>query len=103
AARRSMFIKLALDQFGDEMPPVFRRLAELYIERSYDVITLFNQGEHTLIHGDCHIGNLFVENGLTGFYDLAVAGRAPGMRDFAYFMCNSLPTEVRRAEQDALL
>jgi thiamine kinase-like enzyme len=103
AARRSMFIKLALDQFGDEMPPIFRRLAELYIESSYGVITLFNQGEHTLIHGDSHIGNLFVDNGRTGFYDWAVASRAPGMRDFAYFMCNSVPTEVRRAEQDALL
>jgi thiamine kinase-like enzyme len=103
AARRSMFIKLALDQFGDEMPSVFRRLAELYIERSYEVITLFNQGEHTLIHGDSHIGNLFVDHGRTGFYDWAVASRGPGMRDFAYFMCNSVPTEVRRTEQDALL
>jgi hypothetical protein len=25
------------------------------------------------------------------------------VRDFAYFMCNSVPTEVRRAEQEALL
>jgi hypothetical protein len=103
AARRTMFIKLALDQFGDEMPSVFRRLSELYIERCYDVITLFNQGEHTLIHGDSHIGNLFVDNGRTGFYDWAVASRAPGMRDVAYFMCNSVPADMRRAEQDALL
>ncbi len=103
AARRSMFIKRALDQFGDEMPSAFRRLAELYIESSYEIITLFNQGEHTLIHGDSHIGNLFVDDGRTGFYDWAVAGRGPGMRDFAYFMCNSLPTEVRRTEQDSLL
>lgn len=103
AARRSMFIKLALDQFGDEMPTVFRRLAELYIERSYDIITLFNRGEQTLIHGDSHIGNLFVDNGRTGFYDWAVASRAPGMRDFAYFTCNSVPTALRRDEQDALL
>jgi len=58
-ARRSLFIKLALDQFGAEMPPVFRRLAELYMERTLDVISLFSQGEHTLIHGDSHIGNLF--------------------------------------------
>ncbi len=102
-ARRSMFIKLALDQFGAEMPPAFQRLAELYMERTLDVIKLFNQGEHTLIHGDSHIGNLFVDNGRTGFYDWAVVGRGPGMRDVAYFMCNSVPTEVRRANQDAML
>ena len=41
--------------------------------------------------------------GRTGFFDWAVASRFPGMRDVAYFLGNSLPTEVRRAEEDALL
>jgi hypothetical protein len=56
-----------------------------------------------LIHGDDHIGNLFVDAGRTGFYDWAVASRHPGMRDVSYFLCNSLPTDVRRAEEDHLL
>lgn len=103
AARRSMFIKLALDQFGAEMPPVFRRLAEFYIDHTLEVVTLFGQGELTLIHGDSHIGNLFLDNGRTGFYDWAVAGRGPGIRDFAYFLCNSIPTDIRRAHEDDLL
>ena len=29
--------------------------------------------------------------------------RSPGMRDVAYYCCNSLPTDVRRALQDELL
>ncbi len=103
AARRTHFIQLGLDQFGDEMGPAFRALAETYIARSGDVIALFSEGEHTLIHGDDHIGNLFVDGGRTGFYDWAVASRAPGVRDVAYFLCNSLPVETRRAEQDSLL
>jgi thiamine kinase-like enzyme len=103
AARRTHFIRLALDQFGEEMGPAFRRLAQLYIERSGDIVGLFGEGDLTLIHGDTHSGNLFVDDGRTGFYDWAVVGRGPGMRDVAYFLCNSLPTEVRRAEQDALL
>ena len=103
AARRTHFIQLGLDQFGDEMGPAFRALAEMYIARSGDVIALFNEGEHTLIHGDDHIGNLFVDGGRTGFYDWAVASRAPGVRDVAYFLCNSLPVETHRAEQDSLL
>ena len=78
AARRTHFIQLGLDQFGDEMGPAFRALAELYIARSGDIIALFNEGEHTLIHGDDHSGNLFVDAGRTGFYDWAVASRAPG-------------------------
>jgi hypothetical protein len=103
AARRTHFIRLALDQFGEEMGPAFRRLAQLYIDRSGDIVGLFGEGELTLIHGDTHSGNLFVDDGRTGFYDWAVVGRGPGMRDVAYFLCNSLPTSARRAEQDALL
>jgi hypothetical protein len=103
AVRRTHFIQFALDQFGDEMGSAFRALAQTYIARSGDVISLFNEGEHTLIHGDDHIGNLFVDGERTGFYDWAVASRAPGVRDVAYFLCNSLPVETRRAEQDSLL
>jgi aminoglycoside phosphotransferase (APT) family kinase protein len=75
----------------------------LYIERSGDIIALYGEGEQTLIHGDNHCGNLFVDNGRTGFYDWAVACRSPGVRDVAYFLCNSLPVETRRSEQDSLL
>ena len=103
AARRTHFIQLGLDQFGDELGPAFRALAELYIARSGDVIGLFGEGEHTLIHGDDHIGNLFVDAGRTGFYDWAVASRAPGVRDVAYFLCNSMPVEARRAQEGPLL
>lgn len=106
AAQRTHFIKLGLDQFGDEMGPAFRELSELYIDRSGDVIALYGEGEQTLIHGDGHIGNLFVDpndGGRTGFYDWAVACRAPGVRDVAYFLGNSMPIEVRREHEAALL
>jgi Phosphotransferase enzyme family len=103
AARRAQFIASALDQFAANMPPVFRRLGELYGARSLDIIALFNEGERTLIHRDTHSGNLFVDAGRTGFYDWAVAGRGPGVRDVAYFLRNSVPVEARRAEEKALL
>ena len=91
------------DQFADELPGDFRTLGELYIARNRDIGSLWNEGERTLIHGDDHIGNLFVDDGRTGFYDWAVAARFPGMRDVAYFLCSSMPTEIRRGEQDALV
>ena len=103
ASRRAQFIVSAVDQFAGEMPPIFQRLGELYATHSLDIIALFNEGERTLIHGDTHSGNLFVDAGRTGFYDWAVAGRVPGMRDVAYFLCNSLPVETRRAEEVALV
>lgn len=103
ATRRAHFIQMGLDQFGAELGPAFRALAELYIARSGDVVALFDAGERTLIHGDDHSGNLFVDAGRTGFFDWAVASRAPGVRDVAYFMCNSVPIEVRRAHEQSLL
>jgi Ser/Thr protein kinase RdoA (MazF antagonist) len=93
----------ALDQFAADLPPELRRMCETYMGHNRAIGALWNEGERTLIHGDDHIGNLFVDGGRTGFYDWAVASRFPGMRDVAYFLCNSLPTEVRRAEQDALI
>ena len=99
----AVIVQSALDQFADDLPPAFRQLGERYIARNRDIGSLWNEGERTLIHGDDHIGNLFVDDGRTGFYDWAVASRYPGMRDVAYFLCNSLPTEVRRAEQDRLV
>ena len=93
----------AIDQFADELPPEFRQLGELYVDRYRDIGALWNEGERTLVHGDDHIGNLFVDGGRTGFYDWAVASQFAGMRDVAYFLCNSLPTEVRRAEERALI
>ena len=99
ASRRAQFVVSAVDQFADDMPSVFRRLGDLYAERSLDIIALFSDGERTLIHGDTHSANLFVDAGRTGFYDWAVAGRGPGVRDVAYFLCNSLPVATRRKEE----
>lgn len=50
-----------------------------------------------------YVTNLFVDGARTGFYDWAVACRAPGVRDVAYFLCNSLPVQIRRTEEGALL
>lgn len=103
AGAGASLVRSAIDQFASDLPAAFRELGELYVERFLDVGRLFNEGEKTLIHGDDHIGNLFVDRDRTGFYDWAVASRYPGMRDVAYFLCNSLPTELRRAEQEALV
>jgi aminoglycoside phosphotransferase (APT) family kinase protein len=102
-AMGAAIVQMALDQFAAELPPEFAQMGELYIARNRDIGALWNEGERTLIHGDDHIGNLFVDGGRTGFYDWAVASRYPGVRDVAYFLCNSLPTEVRRREEGALL
>jgi hypothetical protein len=93
------FIAKALEKFGDEMGPTFRRLAELYVARAPEVAAVLASGPPTLIHGDPHLGNLFLDGSTAGFFDWGMVWRATGVRDFAYVLGNSTPTEVRRAHE----
>jgi len=97
------FIGKALDRFGDEMGPTFRRLAELYVERAPEIAALLGAGPPTLVHGDPHLGNLFMDGTTAGFFDWGMVWRATGVRDFAYVLGNSTRTEVRRAHEQAWL
>ncbi|MCU1457995.1 MAG: hypothetical protein JWL73_2087 [Actinomycetia bacterium] len=97
------FVRKALDLFGDEMPAAFMDVGTIYVERTADVLDLWDEGERTLIHGDPHMGNLFTDGPAIGFLDWAMTSHSPGMRDVAYFLGNSVPTDVRRALQDDLL
>jgi hypothetical protein len=93
------YIGRAVEQFADAMPPVFRRLGELYVEHTHAFARLYGEGPLTLVHGDPHFGNLFVDRGRTGFFDWAMAMCRTGMWDVAYVLVNSVPTEVRRAHE----
>ncbi len=93
------FIAKADDRFGEQMGPTFRRLARLYVERAEDIAALLGAGPPTLIHGDPHLGNLFLDGDRAGFFDWGMVWRAAGMRDFAYVLSNSTPTEIRRAHE----
>ena len=93
------YIQRAVEAIGDQMDETFHALAGLYLSRADDIMQLFGAGAGTLVHGDAHIGNLFVDvaDDRTGFLDWAVVCQAPGMRDVAYMMCNSVPRTVREA------
>jgi len=100
------FVRMAVDTLGDRLPPAFRQIADLYLAHGDAITKLWNQGPRTLVHGDPHLGNLFVDvaNGnRTGFLDWAVLGCSPGLRDVAYVLCNSIPADVRAARERALV
>ncbi|MBM3670982.1 MAG: hypothetical protein FJW86_02165 [Actinobacteria bacterium] len=94
------FVALALDQFGDEMGPTFRRMCQLYIDHTPEIMEqVLDEGTRTLIHGDPHLGNLFIDSGRVGFLDWAMVDRRTGMRDVGYVLGNSIPPEIRRAHE----
>lgn len=92
-------VQLALDRVAERLSPGFRRYASLYLDHARTIAALWSAGPVTLIHGDPHLGNLFVDGDRIGFLDWAVIDFAPGMRDVAYVLCNSVPTELRRAHE----
>jgi len=99
-------VQMAIDNLADKLPDGFVQFAETYIAHAPGILDLYREGECTLAHGDPHLGNLFVdgENPLrTGFLDWAVISHAPGMRDVAYVLSASTPTELRRTHEHALL
>ncbi|MHC5033172.1 MAG: phosphotransferase [Planctomycetota bacterium] len=96
-------IEQAREKFSGELPPVFAELCCLYADNHERVCDLWDEGESTLIHGDIHAGNQFVDGGRVGVYDWAVLSRSPGVRDVGIYLCNSCPTELRRAEQEGWL
>jgi len=102
----SKFVRMAVDSLGDRMPEAFHRLSDIYLARHDDIARLWNSGPRTFVHGDPHMGNLFVDTAAgdrTGFLDWAVIGRSPGLRDVAYVLCNSVPAEIRARDERGLV
>ena len=93
----------AREQFAEQLPPVFTELCRLYEEHHERINEVLDDGEQTLIHGDTHAGNQFMDGDLVGLYDWAVISRSPGVRDVAIYLGNSCPTELRREHQDRWL
>ncbi|HTQ15961.1 phosphotransferase [Mycobacterium sp.] len=63
---------MAVDTLGDELDASFHRIADYYLANAAAIVRLWNSGPRTLIHGDPHIGNLFVDvadGDRTGFLD----------------------------------
>lgn len=92
------FVQKAVEEIGGQMDEAFHRVAAVYLGRTAAVVELLREGAGTLVHGDSHLGNLFVDvrnGGRTGFLDWAVVCRGPGIRDLAYVLCNSVPSEIR--------
>ena len=58
---------------------------------------------HCVLHGDIHLGNLYIEqDGTPGFFD-TLASLGPGMLEVSYHISASLDAADRRASEGALV
>ncbi len=92
-----------LRAFPDLVPQVVTNALPLLLAARDQLEIEWARGPRTLIHGDAHVGNMYFLDGTVGLLDWQVVQYGQGMRDLSYFLVNSVPTELRRSEQRALI
>lgn len=96
-------MKRGLQLAGGEVPENLHRPALDYARLRKRVMQFLAAAEPTLVHHDCHPGNLYWQNGQPGFLDWQMVRMGEGIGDISYFMATALTPEVRRAcETDVL-
>ena len=96
-------LQYALEHRRERLTDAFAELAQLYIEKRDALHALWHPGLMTVIHGDAHIGNLFDDDGRTGFLDWGIITVSTPLRDVSYFMTMSMDVDDRRENEVKLL
>jgi hypothetical protein len=95
---------LGLVRAGPLVPPSIRDGARRYAAERERVCRVLAEGPRTVIHHDCHPGNLFwTADGAPGLLDWQLVRSGSWASDVAYLLATGLTTPDRRAHGDALL
>jgi hypothetical protein len=96
-------LRRVLDEHGDTLSADYVAVGELYIQHRDRLHALWRAGPQTLVHGDTHIGNVFLDAGRVGFHDWGLSRESTPLRDVSYFLTMAVdPQERRRSERDLL-
>jgi hypothetical protein len=96
-------LRYGIEHHRDRLSDAFVDIAELYLDHHQQVQALWHEGPHTVIHGDPHIGNLFVDGGVVGFLDWGIINVNTPMRDVSYFLTMAMSPDDRRNHEVDLL
>ncbi|MCA9509796.1 MAG: phosphotransferase [Myxococcota bacterium] len=103
SAATSGLMRFVLDQNADALSPAYRAVGELYVEHHAWFHELWDTGPRTYVHGDLHIGNVFLDADRVGFLDWGLSRTSTHLRDVGYFLTMSVDIEARRANERELL
>ena len=92
-------LRLASDWVSSRLHnPAFR-----YARCRKQIMQFLSKDSLTLIHHDCHPGNLFWHNGQPGFLDWQMVRIGEEISDVSYFLATALDPGVRREHEIGLL
>ena len=103
SAYAAPMLRYGIDHHRDRLTDTFVEIAELYIDHHDELQRFWHEGPHTIIHGDAHIGNLFLADGRVGFLDWGIINVNTPMRDISYLMTMAMSIEDRREHERDLL
>lgn len=98
-----ILLRKGIDEQRDRLGSAYVAVAEHWIARRAELQALWWDAPLTVIHNDCHPGNLFDDHGRVGFFDWGLMCLGDPLRDASYFVCLALDTDVRREHERALL
>ncbi|MDA1256735.1 MAG: phosphotransferase [Chloroflexi bacterium] len=93
----------ATDTLSYIYPPNTFAIGERLGPRLAAFLSVSAEGDQTLNHGDCHLGNLFFRNDEVVMIDWQNVMMTRPALDLAYFIQGSLPAETRRTAEVELL
>lgn len=96
-------MKRGLRLAGSLIPSDLYVSAIHYARHRRRVMHFLSEGSQTLVHHDCHPGNLFWKNSQPGFLDWQLVRVGEGISDVAYFLATALTPETRRQHEANLL
>lgn len=92
-------MKRGLSKAGSLVPKTLRDPAIRYARKRRLAMRHLSSGAQTLIHHDCHPGNLFWNNSHPGFLDWQLVRLGEGISDVAYFLATALTPETRQLHE----
>jgi hypothetical protein len=96
-------LRRVIDEHRSILADDYVAIGEMYIAQPERVLALWSHAPHTVVHGDAHLGNVFVDGARVGFLDWGLLAVAPAMRDVSYFLSLTMTGKERRASEGDLL
>jgi len=106
-AKTSEFVTRTLrhvaESCRDRLSDAYVEVALLYVDHHEAINAWWDGGPQTLIHGDPHIGNLFLDGDRVGFLDWGMAKIGTPIRDLGFFLTMGMESDDRRRDERELV
>ncbi len=96
-------LRYGIDHHRDRLSDAFVAVAECYLNDHDRLQQLWHEGPPTIIHGDPHLGNVFLDGDRVGFLDWGIINVNTPLRDVGYLLTMAMSIDDRRAHDRALL